>query len=102
VCTESLAGRDAVVDALYKAPDLGEAACEQLALDNGADRAAYERCVADPATDARIDDDTAMFRALGGDGVPAMYVDQTLLDGAQTRGRLRAAIDEAMQRVGSP
>lgn len=101
VCTESLAGRDAVVDALYRAPDLGEAACEQIALDNGADRAAYERCVADPATDARIDEDTATFRALGGDGVPMMYVDRTLLDGSQPRSALRAAIDDALQRVGS-
>jgi predicted DsbA family dithiol-disulfide isomerase len=102
VCTESLPARDAVVDALYRAPDLGEAACEQIALDHGADRAAYGRCVADPATDTRIDADTATFRALGGDGVPMMFVDRMLLDGSQTRLRLEAAIDEAMQRVGSP
>jgi protein-disulfide isomerase len=102
VCTEALAAHDAVVDALYRAPDLGEAACEQIALDNGAERGAFETCVADPMTDARIDRDTAMFRSLGGDGVPMMYVDRTLLDGAQTRRRLEAAIDAALRDAPSP
>ena len=100
VCTESLPARDAVVDALYRAPDLGEAACEEIALEHGAERAAYQRCVADPATDARIDSDTSMFRELGGDGVPMMFVDRTLLDGSQTRRTLETAIDDALRRNG--
>lgn len=100
VCTESLAAYDAVVDALYRAPDLGEAACEEIALEHGAERAAYQRCVADPATDARIDRDTSMFRELGGDGVPMMYVDRTLLDGSQSRRTLETAIDDALRRSG--
>jgi predicted DsbA family dithiol-disulfide isomerase len=102
VCTESLPAHDAVVDALYRAPDLGEAACEEIAAENGADHAEYQRCVADPATDARIDRDTAMFRELGGDGVPMLFVDRTLLDGSQTRRTLEAAIDEALRRNGPP
>jgi protein-disulfide isomerase len=100
VCTESLPARDAVVDALYRAPDLGEAACEEIALAHGAERAAYQRCVADPATDARIDSDTSMFRELGGDGVPMMFVDRALLDGAQTRRTLETAIDDALRNTG--
>lgn len=97
VCTESLPARDSVVDALYKSPDLGEAAVEEIAAAGGADRDAFRRCVADPATDARIDRDTSTFRAIGGDGVPMLYVDRTLLDGAQTRRTLESAIDEAMR-----
>jgi protein-disulfide isomerase len=100
VCTESLPARDAVVDALYRAPDLGEAACEEIALAHGAERATYQRCVADPATDARIDSDTAMFRDLGGDGVPMMFVDRALLDGSQTRRTLETAIDDALRNNG--
>lgn len=98
VCTESLPSREKVVDALYRAPDLGEAACEEIATEHGADRETYRRCVEDPATDARIDRDTAVFRAIGGDGVPMMYVDRTLLDGSQTRRSLEAAIDAALSR----
>lgn len=96
VCTETLVAHDAVVDALYRAPDLGEAACEEIAVEHGADREAFKTCVADSSTDARIDRDTAMFRGLGGDGVPMMYVDRTLLDGAQTRRSLETAIDAAL------
>lgn len=98
VCTETLVAHDAVVDALYRAPDLGEAACEEIAVEHGADREAFKTCVADPSTDARIDRDTAMFRALGGDGVPMMYVDRTLLDGGQSRRSLETAIDAALRR----
>ena len=94
---ESLVAHDAVLDALYRAPDLGEAACAEIAVEHGADRAAFDRCVADPSTDARIDRDTSMFRALGGDGVPMMYVDRTLLDGAQSRRSLETAIDAALR-----
>jgi len=43
-----------------------------------------------------------MFRSLGGDGVPMMYVDRTLLDGAQTRRRLETAIDAALRDAPSP
>ncbi len=100
VCTQSLPAAEAVVDALYRAPDLGEAACEQIALEHGAERAAYEQCVADSATDARIDSDTSMFRALGGDGVPMMFVDRTLLDGSQTRSTLQSAIEDALHKNG--
>jgi predicted DsbA family dithiol-disulfide isomerase len=99
VCTETLVAHDAVLDALYRAPDLGEAACAEIAVEHGADRAAFDRCVADPSTDARIDRDTAIFHSIGGDGVPMLYVDRTLLDGAQSRRSLEAAIDAAL---GSP
>jgi len=101
VCTEALAAHDAVLDGLYRAPDLSEAACAEIAVEQGADRAELDRCVADPSTDARIDRDTSMFRSLGGDGVPMMYVDRTLLDGAQSRRSLETAIDAALGESGS-
>jgi protein-disulfide isomerase len=99
VCGASLPARDALVSALYAAPDLGEAACEELAVARGADREQFQRCVADPATDARIDRDTAMFRELQGDGVPLLYVGRTRLDGSQTRGSLETAIDAASREI---
>ncbi len=98
VCTEALPRRDAdaVVDALYRAPDLGEVACEDIAVERGADRETYRRCVVDPSTETRIDRDTALFRQIGGDGVPMMYVGRTFLDGSQTRRSLETAIDDAL------
>jgi predicted DsbA family dithiol-disulfide isomerase len=101
VCTELLPNAEAIVDALYQSPDLGGRACEAIAVEGGADREAFARCVADPATEARIDRDTSLFRHIGGDGVPMLYVDRTLLDGAQTRRALEIAIDEALARNGA-
>ena len=99
VCGESLAAREDLVTALYTAPDLGEAACEELAVTRGADRETWKRCVADPATDARIDRDKAMYRALDGSGVPLLYVGRTRIDGAPTRSYLEAAIDDATREI---
>jgi predicted DsbA family dithiol-disulfide isomerase len=101
VCTESLPMSEAVLDALYQAPDLGEAACEEIAVEHGADRGAFKACVVDPATDARIDRDSSMFRSIGGNGVPMLYVERTLLDGSQTRRSLETAIDDAFGQAGT-
>lgn len=99
VCGEALGARDDLVDALYEAPDLGEQAVEELVVERGVDRTKYERCMVDPATEARIDRDTSMLDELGGDGVPLLYVGRTRLDGAQTRRGLEAAIDHATKEI---
>jgi predicted DsbA family dithiol-disulfide isomerase len=95
ICGEALGASDDLVDALYKAPDLGEQAVAELVVTRGVDREKYERCVVDPSTDARIHSDTAMLDELGGDGVPLLYVGRTRLDGSQSRRTLERAIDEA-------
>jgi len=99
VCGEASGARDELVHALFDAPDLGEAATETIAVDAGAAREAYRRCVADPATDARIDADSKMLDAVSGDGVPLLYVGRTRLDGAQSTVALDAAIREALADV---
>lgn len=93
VCGEALGAREDLVSALYAAPDLGEQACEEMAAERGVDRERFQRCVADPATDARIDRDTAMLDELKGDGVPLLYVGRLRLDGSQTRRSLMTAIE---------
>jgi protein-disulfide isomerase len=100
VCAESLAARDELVSALVNAADLGEQACEALAVARGAEREAWRRCVAASATEARIDRDVAMFDELRGDGVPLLYVGEARLEGEQTRATLEAALDEAARSSG--
>jgi protein-disulfide isomerase len=100
VCAESLAAREDLVSALANAVDLGEQACEALAVARGADRDAWRRCVGDRATEARIDRDVAMFDELRGDGVPLLYVGAMRLEGEQTRATLEAALDEASRASG--
>lgn len=98
VCVERITNAltDDYVHALFEAQDLSEQACEDLAIERGVDRDKYQRCLADPATDARIEQDLAMFDAIKGDGVPLLYVGRTRLEGAQPRGSLEAAIDGAI------
>lgn len=96
VCGEATGARAELVHALFEAPDLGEAATETVAVEAGAERDAYRRCVSDPATEARIDRDSKMLDAVAGDGVPLLYVDRTRLDGAQSTSSLDAAIRDAL------
>lgn len=100
VCVERIANAltDDYTHALFEAQDLSEGACEELAVLRGVDRAKFQRCLTDSATDARVDQDLAMFDAIKGDGVPLLYVGRTRLEGAQSRTSLEAAIDEATTR----
>lgn len=95
VCAESSSAYEDYVRALYAAPDLGEAACEELAVERGVNREAFRACVADPATDRRIAGDTGILDQVGGDGVPLLYIGRRRLEGSQTQRDLDAAIDEA-------
>jgi len=99
VCVERITNAltDDYVHALFEAQDLSEAACEALAVERGVDPDRFRRCLAEPATDARIEADLAMFDAIEGDGVPLLYVGRTRLDGAPSRESLEAAIDDAIR-----
>jgi protein-disulfide isomerase len=102
ICAEALPAYDDYVGALYGAHDLGEVACEELAIARGASREAFRACVSDPATERRIARDTGMLDQLGGDGVPLLYVGTRRMDGSQTRRDLEAAIDDAARDIPSP
>lgn len=95
VCVEALSPSTFVryVDALMTSADLSEQTCAEIAVQHGVDRDRYERCVRDPSTDGRIAHDGALFDAVGGDGVPLIFVGHTRLEGAQPRGSLEAALD---------
>jgi predicted DsbA family dithiol-disulfide isomerase len=87
---------DDYVHALFESSDLSEAACEELAVERGVDRDRFRQCLSEPSTDARIEQDLAMFDAVRGDGVPLLYIGRTRLDGAQSSSSLAAAIDDAL------
>ena len=84
------------VHALMTSPDLSEAACERIAEEHGIARDAFQRCLADSSTDARLDKDLLLFDMVHGDGVPLLFIGKTRLEGAQSRSSLEAALD-AMQ-----
>lgn len=98
VCVERLTPMlaDDYARALFASPDLSEAACEGLATERGVEVTAYQRCLSSPSTDARIEQDLAMFDAVRGDGVPLLFVGRTRLEGSQTSRDLAAALDDAI------
>ncbi|MBS2017354.1 MAG: thioredoxin domain-containing protein [Deltaproteobacteria bacterium] len=86
--------------ALFMASDLGDQATEALVLERGVDRDAYRRCLADPATEARIQRDDHMLDEVGGEGVPLLFVGSRRLDGAQSREALASAIEAELSAAG--
>ncbi|HVJ94853.1 MAG TPA: thioredoxin domain-containing protein, partial [Labilithrix sp.] len=59
----------------------------------------FRACVNDPATLARIEKDKETFRAAKGRGLPTIWIDGTLLAGAQERADLEAALDAAIHAL---
>ena len=101
-CGERLGKGDAMADALFAAPvqDLTAQGCERIAEAVGLALGPYRACVADPATDARIEADRAEFREAGGYALPTIWIDETELVGAQPPEALAKALDEALARAG--
>lgn len=100
VCVERLASPISAdyAHALFESRDLSEAACEALSVERGVDRERFRACVSEPSTDAQIEQDIAMYRAVKGDGVPLLYVGSTRLDGAQSQRSLEVALEDALSR----
>lgn len=95
ICGEALLppdGARALNDAMYRATDLSEPACERMAVEQGVNRASFRACVASDTTEARIAEDRARYRSVGGDGVPLVYVDRVRIDGEPSRPELEHAL----------
>jgi protein-disulfide isomerase len=102
-CSEQLGQGDAMAEALFATPaeDLTPAKCEELAEKLGLPLDAFRTCVADPKTQDRIKEDTAMFRSTGGLGLPTLWIDRTKLEGAQPTETLEQTVDQALAKAGS-
>jgi len=100
-CGEALGKGDEMADALFTAPvsELTPEGCEKLAQQHGLDLEQFRRCVSDPRTADRIEQDKASFKAAKGHGLPTIWVDDTKLEGAQEKADLEAALDGAIRRL---
>jgi uncharacterized membrane protein/predicted DsbA family dithiol-disulfide isomerase len=102
-CGELLGKGDSMANALFSAPveDLTPDGCERIAQSIGLSLGPYRACVANPATDVRIDADRAEFKSAGGYALPTIWIDDEELVGAQPREALAGAIERALARAGS-
>jgi protein-disulfide isomerase len=102
-CGERFGKGDTMANALFTAPvdALTPDGCERIAQSIGIALGPYRACVADPATDARIDADRAVFKDSGGLALPTIWINGEELVGAQSRETLEKAIEGALARAGS-
>ncbi len=91
-----------MANALFTAPvdELTRDGCEKIAQSVGLALDPYRACLADPATDQRIEADRAEFKASGGYALPTIWIDARQMIGAQPREVLEKAVDEALARAG--
>ena len=66
------------------APDANRAAAQALGLD----LAAYDACIVDEATDARLEEQIGVFEAIGGGGLPTTFIGEHVMVGAMGEERL--------------
>jgi len=75
---------------------LDDKVIEELALGIGLDREAYEKKLADPALEQRIDQDIRDGQKAGIRGTPTIFVNGRLMRDRRLEG-LQAAIDKALK-----
>lgn len=73
----------------------------QFAADLGLDLDAYDRAIADPATEARVQQDYDAAIALGATGTPTVFINDTHIP-LTTPDELRQALDDAVAEAGTP
>jgi protein-disulfide isomerase len=97
-CGEDQGKGDEMADRLFATPpdDLTPDGCRKIAAELGLDVARYDECVADPETDKRIQRDKDLFHAIGGEGLPTLFIGAEKIEGAQGPDVLRKAIDRAL------
>lgn len=102
-CSELLGRGDAMADELMAAPieKLTPEGCAELAAKLGLDVQAFQKCFVDPQTDKKIDEDKATFNAVGGEGLPTLFIDTARIEGAQGPAVLKQVLDASLAAKGS-
>jgi protein-disulfide isomerase/uncharacterized membrane protein len=94
VCAEEQGKGDALADKLVEI-DLSASTIRRAALETGVDPERFDRCLASPDPDARIDADVATLKAAGMEGLPTTYIGGKRLLGLVSEAAVRDAMDRA-------
>jgi predicted DsbA family dithiol-disulfide isomerase len=95
LCAEPSGKADALADFLFTTEDLSVAAIGRAAAELGLEPAAFERCLAAPATSERLAREMKAVHEAGLQGLPTTYVGGRRLIGAQSDDTFRAALERA-------
>jgi predicted DsbA family dithiol-disulfide isomerase len=95
LCAEDSGKSEAMADFLFSTEDLAFPAIRQAAQELGLDPVAFERCLAAPATAARLAHEIEIVHKAGLEGLPTTYVGGRRIVGAQSDDTFEAAIERA-------
>ncbi len=101
ICAELQGQAEAMADALVAAPvwELGTANYQTMATALSLDRAVFDDCLEGAQSAARIDRDIALFKQIGGRGVPQLWIGNALFNGASSAEQLQQALDIALSAL---
>lgn len=101
VCAAEQGKGKQMADALFEAKELSTKDNRRIAVGMGLDMNRFDKCVADPATDKRIDQQGKILREAGFSGLPTTYVGAHKVVGAQPDDVFRKAFEQAARGEGS-
>lgn len=95
LCGERLGQAEPMVEKLFsiEPKDMTPATLTAAATSLGIDGAAFERCMQDPALRARLDADKALWKSVGAQGLPTVYVGTHRFMGLVPADQVRAQIE---------
>jgi predicted DsbA family dithiol-disulfide isomerase len=96
LCAQAQGKGRQMAEALFAADNLSPQACEYLAGVLRLDLPAYQACLADDGLDGRLDATARWVEAIG---LPAIWVQDQLVSGAQPIEKLRDALREVERRT---
>jgi len=101
VCSELQGKGDEMAGLLVSAPErrLRADGCEDMAVEIGLDIERYRTCVTDPKTAERVRSEMALFDAVGGHGVPLLFIGSERIGGLVGEEVLEQALDRAIEKA---
>jgi protein-disulfide isomerase len=101
VCAEAQHKAEPMAEALFATPDLTPAGIDRVAAEVGLDGKAFESCMLDPATDARVERESNMLVPPELEGLPTTYIGGKRLLGVQSPEVVTDALERAARGEGS-
>jgi protein-disulfide isomerase len=101
VCAEQQGKLEPMADQLFSADDLSPQGIDRLAQSIGLDQKAFESCVLDPATNARVQRESGLLVPPELEGLPTTYIGGKRLLGVQKPEAVEDALERAARGEGS-
>jgi uncharacterized membrane protein len=100
VCAAAQGKVEPMADALFEAQDLSPGGIDAAAAGVGLDRASFERCMVDPATNAQVEKESSLLVPPELEGLPTTYIGGRRLLGVQSAETVADALERGARGEG--